>query len=67
MIRRYPTEATLARAARRHRAIRHKPAPAPAQPRPDAPAPPAPAAAEEWEPFDEHDLRALRSGWGFVE
>jgi hypothetical protein len=67
MIRRYPTEATLARAARRHRAIRHKPAPAPARPRRGAPAPSAQSAAEEGEPFDEDDLRPLRSGWSVAE
>jgi hypothetical protein len=43
------------------------PAAAPARPRPDEAIPVSPVATDDLELLDEEDLRALTSGWTFVE
>ncbi len=69
MIRKQPTRTASVRAARRRKAIRQtlRPAVAPKRSRPEDEAPISPVPTENLEPFDESDLRALRSGWHFVE
>ncbi|MFH6783292.1 MULTISPECIES: hypothetical protein [Methylobacterium] len=69
MIRHRPTRTASVRTARRRKAIRQKPrsAAAPKRSRPEDEIPIPPVTTEELEPFDVDDLRALRSGWHFVE
>ncbi len=57
------------RTARRRRAVQRTPGPAaaPTRPRPDDAIPVSPVATDDLEPLDEEDLRALKSGWTFVE
>ncbi|AWB23066.1 hypothetical protein DA075_20955 [Methylobacterium currus] len=69
MIRQPPPKTSPARTARRRKAVRRTlgPAAAPTRPRPDEATPIPPVATADLEPLDEEDLRALRSGWTFVE
>ncbi len=69
MIRKQPARTASVRAARRRKAIRQTPRPAVAPTRapPEDEAPIPPVAQDDLAPFDESDLRALRSGWHFVE
>ncbi|MCF4126803.1 hypothetical protein [Methylobacterium sp. SyP6R] len=69
MMRHRPTRTDALRTARRRKAIRQtlRPAIVPAPPRPDDEIPISPVATEDLEPFDAEDLRALKSGWTFVE
>ncbi len=69
MIRKHPTPTASVRTARRRKAIRRtlRPAVAPTRSPPEEEAPIPPVATDDLVPFDESDLRALRSGWHFVE
>ena len=69
MIRKQPTRTASVRTARRRKAIRQtlRPAVAPTRSPLEDEAPISPVATEALEPFDESDLRALRSGWHFIE
>lgn len=69
MMRKQPTKTASIRAARRRKAIRQtlRPAVAPKRSRPEDEAPMPPVPTDDLAPFDENDLRALRSGWHFVE
>ncbi len=69
MIRKQQTPTASVRTARRRKAIRQtlRPAVAPTRSPAEDEAPIPPVAPDDLEPFDENDLRALRSGWHFVE
>ncbi|KMO33232.1 hypothetical protein VQ03_25335 [Methylobacterium tarhaniae] len=69
MIRKPPPPTASVRTARRRKAIRQtlRPAVAPTRSPPEEEAPVPPVATDDLAPFDESDLRALRSGWHFVE
>ncbi|SEP50339.1 hypothetical protein SAMN04487843_13625 [Methylobacterium sp. ap11] len=69
MIRKHPTHTASVRTARRRKAIRHtlRPAVVPTRSPPEDEVPIPPVTPDDLEPFDENDLRALRSGWHFVE
>ncbi|KMO41730.1 hypothetical protein VQ03_12205 [Methylobacterium tarhaniae] len=69
MIRKQPTRTASVRTARRRKAIRTtlRPAVAPKRSHPEDEIPIPPVTADDLEPFDVDDLRALKSGWTFVE
>lgn len=69
MIREQQTHTASVPTARRRKAIRQtlRPAVAPTRSPPEDEGPIPPVTTEALEPFDESDLRALRSGWLFVE
>ncbi len=69
MVRKQQPPAASVRTARRRKAVRQtlRPAVAPTRSPPEDEASIPPVATDDLAPFDENDLRALRSGWHFVE